>query len=120
MRYPVAVVIAILAIPRGLNANESTPVVVTMGGSVELRVEIADGLATPCDSDHNRPVFNGRMKPGETFRASIAGECVCVRNTTAGFRETGWTTPGLVCRKRVCKGRICRPAPDPTIYLSLP
>jgi hypothetical protein len=60
------------------------------------------------------------LKPGDTLRTTVAGECICVRNTTAAFRETGWTTPGLLCSRRICRGRTCKPAPDPTIRLTLP
>jgi hypothetical protein len=112
--------LGLLATAGDLNANEPTPVVVTMGGSAELRVQITAGLTVPCDSDTNRPVFDGRMKPGDTLSTTIAGECICVRHTTAAFRETGWTTPALLCRRRICRGRTCKPAPDPTIRLSLP
>lgn len=112
--------VGLLAASRELSADEPTPVVVTMGGNATLRVEVAEGRTTPCDSSNNRALFNSRMKPGDSFRASIGGECVCVRHTTAAFPETEWTTSGLQCRRRICRGRICKPAPDPTIRVSLP
>jgi hypothetical protein len=109
----------VLSAARGL-ATEPTPVVVTMGGNARLRVQVSEGLAMPCDSSNNRSLFDGQLGPNETFRASIGGECICVRHTTSPFRVTDWTTSGLLCRKRVCRGRVCKPAPDPTIRLSLP
>ncbi len=111
---------AIVLTSAGSLATEPAPVVVTMNGSARLRVQVSEGLTMPCDSLNNRMLFDGQLSPGETFRTTIGGECVCVRNTTSPFREVDWTTPGLVCRKRVCHGRVCRPAPDPTIRLSLP
>lgn len=113
-------VLAIVLCPSALNANESAPVIVTMGGDAELRVQISEGLTRPCDSDENRKLFDGRLRPGESFRTSIAGDCICVRHTTPAFRNVAWTPSGLACRRRVCRGRICRPAPDPTIAVTLP
>ena len=110
----------VLMAPGALHADEPTPVVVTMGGGDRLRVQVSEGLTMPCDSSNNRMLFDDRLGPGETFRASIAGECVCLRHTTSPFRNVDWTTSGLACRKRVCHGRVCRPAPDPTIRISLP
>lgn len=122
MRRFVAVVslgAIVVTTSRGL-ATEPAPVVITMGGHARLRVQVSEGLTMPCDSQNNRALFDGRLSPGETFRASIGGECVCVRHTTSPFRDVDWTSPGLACRKRVCRGRICRPAPDPAIRVSLP
>jgi hypothetical protein len=104
----------------GLRANESGAVVVRSESSVEVRVQVAEGVTTPCDSGSNRMLLDGRLPPGATFRAAIAGDCVCIRSTSASFPNSEWSTSGLKCRPRICRGRICRPAPDPTIYLSVP
>jgi hypothetical protein len=103
-----------------LRANESGAVVVTSTSSVELRVQVAEGLTAPCDSGNNRMLLDGRLPPGATFRATIAGDCVCIRSTSASFPNSDWTPSGLKCRPRICRGRVCRPAPDPTIYVSVP
>jgi hypothetical protein len=104
----------------GLRANESTPVVLTSASHVEVRVQLAEGLTAPCDSGNNRMLFDGRLAPGATFRASIASDCVCIRSTSSSFPNSEWTTSGLKCRPRTCRGRVCRPAADPTIYLAVP
>ena len=116
----VVVGVGILVTPRGLRANESAPVVVTMGGTTELRVQISEGITRPCDSANNRPLFDGRLKPGEAFRTSVAGDCICIRHTTSSFPESDWTQSGLACRRRTCRGKFCTSASDPTIYVSLP
>lgn len=116
----IACIGAIVLTSAGGLATEPVLVVITMTGNARLRVQVSEGLTTPCDSSNNRALFDGHLNPGETFRAIIGTECICVSNTTSPFREVDWTTPGLVCRKRVCKGRVCRPAPDPTIRVSLP
>lgn len=115
-----ACILAVILTSAGGLATEPVPVVITMNGDARLRVQVSEGLTTPCDSSNNRALFDGRLSPGETFRTTIGSECICVRNTRSPFREVDWTTPGLVCRKRVCSGRVCRPAPDPTIRVSLP
>jgi hypothetical protein len=113
-------VATLATVSSGLRANESTPVVLTSASSVEIRVQLADGLTAPCDSGNNRMLLDGKLAAGATFRASIAGDCVCIRSTSASFPNSDWTTSGLQCRPRTCRGRVCRPAADPTIYLSVP
>ncbi len=103
----------------GLRANESAPVVVTSASRVDLRVQISEGLTSPCDSGNDRMLFDGRLAAGTTFRTAIAGDCVCIRSTSPSFPNSDWSTPGLKCRPKICRGRVCRPAPDPTIYLSV-
>jgi len=117
------VVASIVTESSGVDAQATTttaPVVVRVGGGgkARIRVQLSEGRAMPCDSGENRPLLNGRLAPGETFRGEIAGDCVCVRHTTPAFPDTDWTESGLVCRPRICRGRICRPAPDPTIFLN--
>jgi hypothetical protein len=105
----------------GLRANESAaPVVLTSASRVEVRVQIAEGLVAPCDSGNNRMLLDGRLAAGATFRTSITGDCVCVRSTSASFPNSDWSTSGLKCRPRICRNKVCRPAPDPTIYLTVP
>lgn len=112
---------AMVTAASGLRANESAaPVVVTSTSSVEIRVQVAEGLVAPCDTNNNRMLLDGRLAPGATFRASITGDCVCIRSTSASFPNSEWSTSGLKCRPRICRNKVCRPAPDPTIYLAVP
>lgn len=111
---------AITTTVSGLRANESAAVVITSTSSVDVRVQLAEGVTAPCDSSNNRMLLDGRLAAGATFRTAIAGYCVCIRFTSASFPNTEWSTSGLKCRPRVCRGRVCRPAPDPTIYLEVP
>ena len=110
----------VLTASSALRANESGAVVVTSTGTADVRVQLAEGTTAPCDSGNNRMLFDGRLPAGTTFRAAIAGDCVCIRSTSASFPNSEWSTSGLKCRPRICRGRVCRPAPDPTIYLSVP
>ena len=111
---------ALVTTASSLRANESAGVVITSTSSVDVRVQLAEGVTAPCDSSNNRMLLDGRLAAGATFRTAIAGDCVCIRFTSASFPNTEWSTSGLKCRPRTCRGRICRPAPDPTIYLEVP
>ena len=105
----------------GLRANESSAdVVVRSTSDVDVRVQLSEGITAPCDSGNNRMLLDGRLPAGSTYRSAIAGDCVCIRFTSASFPNSDWSTSGLKCRPRICRNRICRPAPDPTIYLSVP
>jgi hypothetical protein len=116
----VLLVSAITTAAGSLRANESADVVVTSTSNVDVRVQLAEGLTAPCDSGNNRMLFDGRLAAGATFRSAIGGDCVCIRSTSTSFPNSEWSTSGLKCRPRTCRGRVCRPAPDPTIYLAVP
>ena len=60
-----------------------------------MRVQLSEGLTAPCDSGNNRMLFDGRLAAGTTFRTAIAGDCVCVRSTSASFPNSDWSTPRL-------------------------
>jgi hypothetical protein len=114
-----AIVAMLSVVSDDASAAEPTPVVITMSGEGRVRLEVSAGRATPCDSSANTPLFDGWIEGGKTFTATTTEECVCVRSTTKKFPNSGWTTPGLACRKRICRARVCRPAPDQTIRANL-
>jgi hypothetical protein len=104
----------------GADGVAPAPVIISLSARGPVRVQVAEGVTTPCDSSNNRMLFDGAMAPGQNaWSTQIAGECVCVRWTSDAFPRSDWSTPGLACRPRVCRGRICRPAPDPAIRLHL-
>ena len=117
--FAIGVLLLAVFVGREGHADDATPVVVTMGGRARVRVQIADGRTRPCESGDNTMLFDGWLAPGETFQGASRSECICLRSTTAAFKHTGWSEPGLACRPRVCRGRVCRPAPDPTIRVVL-
>jgi len=118
-RYTLLVFATLLFMTDEASAAEPVGVVVHVQGEGRIRIEVASGNALPCDSSGNRRLYEGWIGGGETFNASTSDECVCVRHTTKRFPASGWSTPGFVCRPKVCRGRICRPAPDPTIRVTL-
>jgi hypothetical protein len=111
-----------LAMPRAVDADENppAPIVMTVMSAKRVRVQLSEGRHQPCDSGDNRMLFDGMMGASDKYQGTTREECVCVRHTTDAFPRAGFTSSGeLVCRPRVCKGRRCFPAPDPTIRLSL-
>jgi hypothetical protein len=111
--------LAVTAVSDDAGAAEPTPVVVTMKGKGRVRLEVAAGSTLPCDSSANTPLFDGWIEGGQVFNSATTEACVCVRHTSKSFPTSGWSTPGLACRKQICRGRICRPAPDQTIRANL-
>jgi hypothetical protein len=100
-------------------ALEPAPLFVNLASIGKVRVQIADGDITPCDSADNHMVYSGWMQPNETIATAIGHDCACIRHTTPRFPNTEWSASTKYCRPRVCRGRICRPAADPTIRVQL-
>jgi hypothetical protein len=111
---------ATMAPPADADDNPPAPIVMTVMSSKRVHVQLSEGRHQPCDSRDNRMLVDGWMGPTDVFRGTTREECVCVRHTTDAFPRSGFTSSGeLVCRPRVCRGRRCFPAPDPTIRLNL-
>ena len=108
-----------VSVSSDVSAEEPTQFFITMHGEGRVRLEVAAGRTTPCDSSNNTRVFDGWINGGETFTVTRPDDCVCVRSTTKKFPSSGWSTPGLACRKRICRGRVCRPSNDPTVHVNL-
>jgi hypothetical protein len=70
--------------------NDATPVAVTVVGTGEIRVMVADGASRPCDASTNQMLFNGHVEAGgEVTVTSITGS-VCVDHTYGEMRESQW------------------------------
>jgi hypothetical protein len=97
------------------------PVVIAIvgAGRVAVRVQIAAGMTTPCDSTDDHMLVDRRLTAGAVWLGSTAAECVCIRNTSETFSRTDWSPSRLACRPRVCRGKRCYPAPDQTIRANL-
>ncbi len=110
---------AIVMFAAGVAADPLAPVVIEQRGRGRVRVQVAEGLTRPCDSLDNRMLLDGWLSEGEVRRGAIAGDCICVRHTSASFPRADWSQPGLACRPRVCRGKVCRPAADSTIRVTI-
>lgn len=75
-------------------ADTPCPVVVTMSGRASVRIQLAEGNTIPCDSSHNRMLFDGWITPGSALNTQINGACVCVCNTVDSFPRNGWSPRG--------------------------
>lgn len=102
-------------------AASSTRVVVSMHSTKRVRVQIAEGSTMPCDSRDNRLLFDSTLGNGEGFSGETDRGCVCLRHTTDAFPRVGWSDSRMVCRPKAkaCKGRVCKPATDPTIRVDI-
>ncbi|HEY8074981.1 MAG TPA: hypothetical protein VIF62_12745 [Labilithrix sp.] len=98
-------------------ADPPAPIFVRSELAARVRLQIAGGLAMPCDSSADHMLFDATLAPGETWQGTTSDDCVCVRHTTASFSNSEWTTPRLACRPRVCRGRRCWPAGDGAIRI---
>jgi len=70
--------------------NEETPVTVTVVGSGEIRVMVADGAARPCDASENQMLFNEHVEAGTSIHVTSVTGSVCVDHTYGQMRESEW------------------------------
>lgn len=88
----------------------------------EVRVQLALGNTSPCDSSDNRIVFDGTVGAGEARSLPVGEDCVCARHTIGE-----WTTefaPSLrVCGAVRCtgsgRGRSCVRDPSQPIRVDV-
>jgi hypothetical protein len=109
------------------DAADAAPIVVTLIGNDEVRVRVAEGSVSPCDSPSNTLLHSGKIKPGDVVKLTTSAECVCVEQTYHPFPVTQWSQSWMACRPQICEWkpgkkksvRVCRPDPDPTIRIVL-
>ncbi len=95
------------------------PVEVSLRTRAPVRVRISEGATVPCDASTNRVLFDGWLADQAVFRTTIASETICVEHTWDDYPRAGWAPAGLAHRPKICLGRRCVPAPDPTIRVAL-
>jgi hypothetical protein len=102
------------------------PVIVYSAGPKWMRVRVADftnGFVYPCSSSMNKQLFDGALEPGQRVTMQTSATCVCVQHSYDDFPDLNWSMGQTACRPVVCwgfgKGRYCRPAPDPTIRVTI-
>jgi hypothetical protein len=68
------------------------PVSVSVVGTGQVRLIVAEGTGRPCESADNRVLFNGHAKAGDDVRVAVASSvgAVCVDHTYGAFRESQW------------------------------
>lgn len=107
MRGSVALLLLIPSV--ALAQPKTPPVILELTGDQPVGVYVTAGFTVPCDSDNNKPLFKGVLKPGAPIAVDTESGCVCIQQTFAPFTTTGWSASNLACRPRRCWGKICRP-----------
>ncbi|MBI2395191.1 MAG: hypothetical protein HYV09_36815 [Deltaproteobacteria bacterium] len=113
MRFALAVLALVAPVAPSAHAQQAktAPVTIEVVGAEPVRVRVAVGTTRPCDSDANKPLFNGVVKPGAAVSIPSDAICVCWEQTYAPFTTTGWSTPTVQCRP--CSGlKKCIPRLD--------
>jgi hypothetical protein len=83
----------VAAVPAGAGAD--FPVTVVVVGHGEIRVRLAAGRVSPCDSHENRILFDGWVGPG-TYRWWTSSDFVCFQHTSGALREQDWSMSRLI------------------------
>lgn len=115
---------ALLAVASSGDAetNGAAPIVVDVVGDAAVRVLVAEGNVSPCDSSSNRALLRGVVAPGQPITLQTTAQCVCVQQTFAPMTASDWSAPRFACRPVDCSigryGRVCVPAADPTIRVT--
>ncbi len=77
-------------VPGPAQAGADGPVLVTVTGQTAIRLRLARGRTSPCDSTENRMLFEGLLAPGR-YVFEPASDMVCYQFTSAEFPESGWS-----------------------------
>ena len=77
------------------DAGADFPVYVVVAGHGPIRVRLAAGPVTPCDSDENRMLFDGWLGVG-TYRWATYTDLVCFQHTSGALRKQNWSAPQLI------------------------
>lgn len=80
-----------------IGAQLSFPVLIELHGSGKIRVKVAAGQISPCDSRGNTSLFDGWLAAGNQYSISSPAGCICVTHTFGGFRESDWSRDRSYC-----------------------
>jgi hypothetical protein len=96
-RRALAIVFGIAAsvAPVPADAGTDFPVYVVVVGHGAIRVRLAAGNTSPCDSDENRMLFDGWLGVG-TYRWAAGTGFVCFQHTSGALRESDWSASELI------------------------
>jgi len=116
MRAALAVVLLALAFARDASADDDPiAVTVTIRGSGEIWLVVADGMSRPCESNE-RVLFKNRVHAGDVIKLESARGSVCVDHTYGAFRESQWAgatiwSGALMIPVRTLSGTVSTDAP---------
>jgi hypothetical protein len=87
--------IAASAVAVTADAGAEFPVYVVVTGHGAIRVRLAAGYVSPCDSSENRLLFDGWLGVG-TYVWETGTDFVCFQHTSGALREQDWSAPLLI------------------------
>jgi hypothetical protein len=111
--------LALAMLATASSAGEPVPIEVRLRARAPVHVRVSEGTTTPCDASPNRVLFDGWMSADDIFRTKIGTETICVEHTWDDFPRSGWSAPGLAHRPKICRGKRCVSAAEPTIRVTL-
>jgi hypothetical protein len=91
--FSLAIVASLVAAPA--DAGADFPVYLVAVGHGAIRVRLAAGPVTPCDSNEHRMLFDGWVRPG-TYRWATGSDLVCFQHTSGALREQDWSPSRLI------------------------
>jgi hypothetical protein len=77
------------------DAGADFPVYVVVVGHGTIRIRLAAGRVTPCDSHENRLLFEGPVRAG-TYTWETGSEFVCFQHTSRALPEQDWSASQLI------------------------
>lgn len=75
--------------------EEPTPVVISVAGTGEIRIMVADGASRPCDASSNKMLLSEHVKAGTELKLSSLSGSICVDHTYGEMRDSEWAGPSI-------------------------
>jgi hypothetical protein len=72
------------------DTDEATPVKITVIGTGEIRILVADGASRPCDASSNNVLLSEHVKAGDEISLKSLTGTICVDHTYGEMRESEW------------------------------
>jgi hypothetical protein len=75
--------------------DEPTPVKISVIGTGEIRILVADGASRPCDASGNKVLLSEHVKAGDEIELTSFTGSICVDHTYGEMRESEWAGPEI-------------------------
>jgi hypothetical protein len=83
-----AIVLPVRSAPA--DPDEPTPVKISVIGTGEIRILVADGASRPCDASSNKVLLSEHVKAGDEIVLTSFTGSICVDHTYGEMRESEW------------------------------
>jgi hypothetical protein len=88
-----AIVLPVRSAPA--DPDDPTPVKITVLGTGEIRILVADGASRPCDASSNKVLLSEHVKAGDEIALTSLTGSICVDHTYGEMRESQWAGPEI-------------------------